>query len=240
MKKPPLIQLAVTFVLFSAGALASQAYMPELKKQLKDTYSTLTSEPEPAIELEKSQLINLEILAPNPTPPIPERVITREYDNHLYAGENNGFGLIEDENHFKKLVEEQKLVIVTKGAGYETMALTHSHPYITLHSKIVLEELGQAYQKLSSVGSFFTLSSITRTPQQQKSLRKRNKNATSGISSHSYGVSFDISYIRFNGKKGSNRAAQKNLEKILNNFQDSNKIFFLKERRQSCYHITVK
>ncbi len=240
MKKPLLIHLASVFVLFSAGALASQAYMPELKKQLKDTYSTLTNKPAPAIQLEKPQLINLEILAPNPAPPIPERVITKEYDNHLYAGENNGFGLIEDEGHFKKLIEEQKLVVVNQGVGYEVMDLTHSYPYITPHSKIILEELGKAFQELTTEKSFFSLSSVTRTPEQQQSLRKRNRNATSGISSHSYGVSFDISYIRFNGKKGSNRAAQKNLEMILNDFQESNKIFFIKERKQSCYHITVR
>lgn len=120
------------------------------------------------------------------------------------------------------------------------MDLTHSYPYVTPRAKILLEELGLAYQQLSIKPSFFTLSSITRTPEQQASLRKRNRNATSGISSHSYGVSFDISYIRFNGKKGPNRTAQKNLEKVLNDFQDADKIFFIKERKQSCYHITVR
>jgi len=240
MKKPPFIQLAFFFILFSAGALATQAYMPDLKKQLKDTYTTLKSNPEPAIPLEKPQPKKLELPTPRIILPIPEGLITKEYDKHLFAGENNGFGLIENESQFKKLIEEEKLELLNQGAGYEVMALTHSHPYITPYSKIVLEGIGQSFQTLTDSNSFFTITSVTRTPEQQNSLKKRNRNATSGISSHSYGVSFDISYIRFNGKKGGNRDARKKLEMILNEFQESNKIFFIKERKQSCYHVTVR
>jgi hypothetical protein len=75
---------------------------------------------------------------------------------------------------------------------------------------------------------------------QQKKLYRRNRNATAGNSSHSYGVSFDISYIRFNGKKAFNYKAQKQLEAVLNYFQEINKIYVIKERKQNCYHITVR
>lgn len=241
MKKPHIIQLASIFVLFSAGALATQVYMPELKKQLKDTYSTLSSTPESvAKKHEKPEPITLEVPTPRVIPPIPDELITKEYDKHLYAAEHNGFGLIDDKSHFNKLIEEQKLVLITQGNGYEVMELTHSHPYVTPYSKVILEELGLAFQTLTEDESFFTISSVTRTPEQQQSLRKRNRNATSGISSHSYGVSFDISYVRFNGKKGSNWAAKKKLEKILDEFQKADKIIFIKERNQSCYHVTVR
>jgi len=241
MKKPPLIQLATFFILFSAGALATQAYMPDLKKQLKETYSTITKTPKPAgIKNDRPDPIKAELPIPRVIPPIPENLITKEYDKHLYAAEYNGFGLIESESHFKNLIEEKKLVQLDKGAGYDVMPLTHSHPYITPYSKTILEELGQAFQSLTDTESFFTLTSVTRTPEQQKSLRRRNRNATSGLSSHSYGVSFDISYIRFNGKKSWNRKRQKKLENILKEFQESGKIFFIKERKQSCYHVTVR
>jgi hypothetical protein len=241
MKKPPLIQIASFFILFSAGALATQAYMPELKKQLKDTYSTITNTPQPADERPVEPIpIKLELPIPRVIPPIPEDLITKEYDKHLYAAEYNGFGLIESENHFKNLIAEEKLVQVNKGAGYEVMDLTHSHPYITSYSKTILEELGHAFQTLTDTESFFTLTSVTPTPEQQKTLRRRNRNATSGLSSHSYGVSFDISYIRFNGKKSWNRKTQKKLETILNEFQESGKIFVIKEKKQRCYHVTVR
>jgi hypothetical protein len=241
MKKLSFIHFATFFILFSAGALAAQAYMPELKKQLKDTYSIISNTSQQSERQPEEPLpMEIEIPIPRFIPPIPEDLITKEYDKHLYAAEYNGFGLIESENHFKNLIEEQKLVQVDKGAGYEVMDLTHSHPFITPYSKTILEELGLAFQELTDDESYFTLTSVTRTPEQQKSLRRRNRNATSGLSSHSYGVSFDVSYIRFNGKKSWNRKTQKKLEKILNEFQKSEKIFFIKERKQSCYHVTVR
>jgi len=240
MKKPPLILFASIFVLFSVGALATEDYMPALKKQLKNTFSSLTTQPTPTKPVEKFESITIEKPTPDLSLVAPERVITKEYDNHLIAGENNGIGLIQDENHFKNLVETQRLVLVKNGPGYFVDILKHSHPYVTPRSKVILEELGQAFQAVAKDESFFTVTSVTRTPEQQNSLRKRNRNATAGISSHSYGVSFDISYIRFNGKKGSNRTAQKNLEALLNNFQTANKLFFIKERKQSCYHITIR
>jgi hypothetical protein len=241
MKKPSFIHLASFFILLSASALATQVYMPELKKQLKDTYSTLTNTPKADdLKRDNPEPSKLELPLPRVIPPIPEELITKEYDKHLYAAEFNGFGLIEDEGHFKNLIAEQNLVLINQGAGYEVMKLTHSHPYITPYSKTILEELGQAFQTITDNESFFTLTSVTRTPEQQKSLRRRNRNATSGQSSHSYGVSFDISYIRFNGKKLFSRTTQKKLETILNEFQKAEKIFFIKERKQSCYHLTVR
>ncbi|MDO8965876.1 DUF5715 family protein [Algoriphagus sp.] len=240
MKKLPLILLASFFVLFSVAALASDEILPAIKRQLKKTYSALTNhspapEPQPIFEP-----IVVEVPIPNPEIVVPTREITKEYDNHLVAGENNGFGLIESEEHFTQLIQEKKLVLVSEGNGYRVDELTHSHPYVTPRSKVILEEIGQAFQSLTKQESFFTVSSVTRTPEQQQNLRKRNRNATAGISSHSYGVSFDISYIRFNGKKGGNRSAQKDLETVLNEFQAANKIFFIKERKQSCYHVTVR
>lgn len=240
MKKLPLIFLATFFVLFSLGALAAGKYLPAIKRQLKETYSAFTTTPEAPKPLEKLEPLKIETLIPDLEIAIPKREITKEYDNHLVAGESNGFGLIESGEHFQKLINENKLVLINRARGFQVDRLTHSHPYVTPKSKAVLEELGQAFGALSKDESFFTITSVTRTPEQQQNLRKRNRNATSGISSHSYGVSFDISYIRFNGKKGPNRSAQKDLESVLNDFQAANKIFFIKERKQSCYHITVR
>ncbi|MEN2283187.1 DUF5715 family protein [Algoriphagus sp. SE2] len=241
MERKHRIQLVSFFILISAGALATQGYIPELEKKIKDTYSTISNSTRVAdLRNDEPAPIEIEVPIPRVIPPIPEDLITKEYDKHLYAAEYNGFGLIQSEDHFNKLIEEKKLVPISKGAGYEVMKLTHSHPYITSYSKTILEELGLAFQVLTDDESYFTLTSVTRTPDQQKSLRRRNRNATNGISSHSYGASFDISYIRFNGKKSWSRKNQKKLEKILNEFEKSGKIFFIKERKQSCYHVTVR
>lgn len=240
MKKPSFIHFAFFFILFSAGALATQAYMPELKQQLKDTYTSITNTVVPEREKpEVPEAIEVELPELRVVPPIPKE-ITKEYDKHLYAAEHNGFGLIENEEHFNQLIDEEKLVLINEGTGYEVMKLTHSHPYITPYSKEVLEEIGIAFQTIMESDSYFTLTSVTRTPEQQKSLRRRNSNATNGNSSHSYGASFDISYIRFNGKKNWSRKSQRKLENVLKEFEKAGKIFFIKERKQSCYHVTVR
>lgn len=241
MKKPSFLHLVSFFILLSAGAWATQAYMPELTKQLKDTYSSITNTSQ-ATERQpnNTEPIKLDLPIPRVIPPIPDELITKEYDKHLYAAEYNGFGAIENEGQFKSLIEEGKLVEINRGPGYEVMPLTHSHPYITPYSKAILEELGQAFQSLTDAESFFTLTSVTRTPEQQKSLRRRNKNATDGPSSHSYGVSFDISYIRLNGNKRYSRSLQNKIEKILSDYEKADKIVFIKERKQSCYHVTVR
>lgn len=86
----------------------------------------------------------------------------------------------------------------------------------------------------------FVVTSLTRTIESQQSLSRINKNATTNISTHSYGVSFDISYTRFNGKRGGNSELQKVLEDILISYQKKKSIYVLMERQSTCYHITVR
>jgi len=180
---------------------------------LKETYSALTTTPAPPKPVEKQEPIISDVHTPDLKIEIPTREITKEYDNHLVAGESNGFGLIESGEHFQKLINENKLVLINRGKGFQVEKLSHSLPFVTPRSKAVLEELGQAFQALSEDKSFFTNTTVTRTPEQQQNLRKRNRNATAGISSHSYGVSFDISYIRFNGKKAETDLPKKTLNR---------------------------
>jgi len=221
-------------------------YEPGLKERLKKTYASLTEEEVhaeeevPVLELALPEAAPLELSTAIELPAFSGKLAKDPYENHLNAAEFTGIGLIEDENQLLRLVNNSVLVEVNLGKGYKVDELTHSYPYMTLHSKKILEELGRTFEALSGEGDYFTVSSVTRTIEQQTNLKKRNRNAADGNSSHSYGVSFDISYIRFNGIKGSNRKAQKNLEAILNHFQKENKIFVIKERRQACYHITVR
>jgi len=88
--------------------------------------------------------------------------------------------------------------------------------------------------------SFFVVSSVTRTLEDQCRLRKVNSNASLGISSHNYGAAFDISYVRFDHKLKINPKLEKELEKVLTEYKNLGKIFYIKEKQQSCYHVTVR
>ena len=173
-------------------------------------------------------------------PKLKSRVTKDAYEEHLQAAETNGVGIIETEEKLTDLIKTEQLVEISRGKGYNLEPLTHSHPFVTPHSKRILEEMGLMYEILAGEGNYFSISSATRTMNQQVNLKKRNRNATAGNSSHSFGVSFDISYIRFNGVKAWDQKAQRDLEKVLNHFQEAGKIYVIKERKQSCYHVTVR
>lgn len=217
-------------------------YRPDLKKQLTETYASLleiTSETE-SPDVSEALYVPEEIFVIPELKPLRGRLQKDAYDDHLLAAETNGVGLITDEDLLLDYVEKEALVEASSGVGYLVDKLTHSHPYLTPESKKVLEELGKTFQAQAGGESFFTVSSATRTMDQQKKLYRRNRNATTGNSSHSYGVSFDISYIRFNGKKAFNYKTQRQLETVLDYFQKMNKIYVIKERKQNCFHITVR
>lgn len=228
------------FTLFSLGALAMVSYQPDLKKRIKETYTNLVEDSNLTKSAESIDSLPVESPKVIELPIFSGKLSKNSYEEHLLAAKLRGIGLIQDEKHLFRLVNNRVLVEASHGAGYQVDSLTYSYPHVTLHAKNVLEELGRTYEALAGQGNYFTITSATRTMDQQKKLKKRNRNATDGNSSHSYGVSFDISYIRFNGKKSYDQKAQKNLEAVLKHFQKENKIFVIKERRQACYHITVR
>lgn len=233
--------LVFTFIsLFSLGTLAMVSYQPDLTSQLKKSYSSFVETKEETKSAEIPKPLPVEIPEVVELPDLKRKLSKDAYEDHLSAAEFSGIGLIQDENQLKQLVSTKVLVEASEGTGYKVDPLTHSHPFITQHSKKILEEIGKTYQALAGEGNYFTVTSATRTIDQQKKLKRRNRNATDGNSSHSYGVSFDISYIRFNGVKNWDQKAQKKLEAVLSHFQKENKIFVIKERKQSCYHITVR
>ena len=216
------------------------SYQPDLTARFKETYFTFIADSNPSKPTVLTEPIVPAEFDISQLTPFKGRIRKDSYEEHLIAAEQAGVGTIQDENQLFNLVCGSFLVEASAGRGYKVDQLTHSCPYITQDSKKVLEELGAAFQALAGEGNFFTITSATRTEEQQKNLKRRNRNATDGNSSHSYGVSFDISYIRFNGIREWNQQAQKDLETVLNHFQQTGKIFVIKERKQSCYHVTVR
>ncbi|MBK7098311.1 MAG: hypothetical protein IPH58_08075 [Sphingobacteriales bacterium] len=138
----------------------------------------------------------------------------------------------------KKLVTNKKLSATKCNKGCTIHKLTHSKPYLVPAANKVLNEI--AHQFYNRTKSTFTVTSITRTLHDQKSLRKVNVNAKNSVSSHNYGASFDASYIRFNNKRAENPRLENALYNILSDFQKKGKIYFIKESKQRCFHVTVR
>ncbi|HMR82364.1 MAG TPA: DUF5715 family protein [Niabella sp.] len=163
-----------------------------------------------------------------------------QYDYHLEAAKKFGIPPIKDQAQVNSLVKKKKLVLIFPQRGYTIARLTHSRPYLNARSYKVLKEIGASFYTKSKKKTF-TVTSVTRTLYDQKRLARVNRNAvTTKLSSHNYGCSFDISYIRFNRRKAPNARLEKMLQDILTQMQKQGKLYFIKEYREKCFHVTVR
>jgi hypothetical protein len=162
------------------------------------------------------------------------------YKPHLDASKSFGIKLLEDSKAVQKYINNGKFHKIKKsGKGYHVQKLDYSRAWMVSKGKSMLEKIGARFSK-ETKGHTFTVSSITRTLEDQCRLRRVNSNAALGISSHNYGNSFDISYVRFNNVLRYNPKMELALEKTLKYYYDLGKIYYIKERQQSCFHVTVK
>lgn len=160
------------------------------------------------------------------------------YKSHVKAAAGHGIAPIASSTQLNKYVSKKKLSTAKCTKGCTISKLTHSKAYLVPKANKVLNEIARAFN--AKTKSSFTVTSMTRTLADQHRLRKVNGNATSGISAHNFGCSYDISYIRFNGRKAPNARLERALENILIQFQRQGKIYYIKERWQSCFHVTVR
>lgn len=162
------------------------------------------------------------------------------YKPHLDASKSFNVNILKNTSQVQKYINKGKFHTVKKtGKGYKVQKLEYSRPYLVSKAKTTLEKIAARFSK-ETKGNTFTVSSITRTLEDQCRLRRVNSNASLGVSSHNYGNSFDISYVRFNNKLQINPKMEVALEKVLKYYADAGRIFYIKERQQSCFHITVR
>ena len=165
---------------------------------------------------------------------------TALYKPHLDASKSFGVKLLKDSKTVQKYINSGKFHKIKKsGKGYRVQKLNYSRAWMVSKGKLTLERMGARFSK-ETKGHTFTVSSITRTLEDQCRLRKVNSNAALGISSHNYGNSFDISYVRFNDVLKYNPKMEAALEKVLKYYYNAGRIYYIKEKQQSCYHITVR
>jgi hypothetical protein len=137
---------------------------------------------------------------------------------------------------------------ITDNKFYEIPHLTNSLPYLQPPAKEFLNLLGKNFcDRLEELGMTeyrFSVTSILRTIEDQKSLRKNNVNATPNNSSHYYGRTFDISQTRFFERGNSTPVYSYRLRNLLLRelikMQDEGKCYVLLESQTKCIHVTVR
>ena len=165
---------------------------------------------------------------------------TALYKQHIDASKSFNIKILKTTSTVQKYVDNGKFHKVKKtGKGYRVQKLDYSRAWLVSKAYLSLEKIASRFSK-NTGGSYFTVTSITRTLHDQCRLRKVNSNASLGISSHNYGNSFDISYVRFNGVHRPDEKLEAELEKVLKYYYNQGRIFYIKEKQQSCFHVTVK
>ena len=149
---------------------------------------------------------------------------------------NNLF--IKNRRILNKQINRCKLIRIENNKGYKIRSLNNSSCHLTIDAYKTLQEMGIRFHNLlkntNEKNSYFELSSVLRTEKQQEKIRKKYpKSATFNNSTHSYGVSFDIAYVKGRSCNSANRA----LNTVLEEMQKEKKILICPEK--GCIHITV-
>lgn len=151
---------------------------------------------------------------------------------------NNGY--IKNQQILEKFIYNKKIVEIDECEGYYIQYLAHSSKHLTPLAFKRLKELGILYRSYITIEkekkSYFVISSMTRDEAQQNEVRVANpRTATKDISTHSFGVSFDIASLKSMGNNCNHCLGA--LSKALTKMQKEGKILICSE--SSCIHITV-
>jgi hypothetical protein len=167
-----------------------------------------------------------------------------------YSEQAKGTGIkaCRDEKDLKKLISERKLVRVTPGRSYMIDRLTYSYSYLTPDASDLLNEIGRRFREKTRReglnGSRFIITSMTRTTEKMKGLRRNNSNASAN-SPHLNGNAFDISYLRFTSRKFlltecDKRFFKEVLAEVILDLRRERKCWATYEKNQSCFHVVAR
>jgi hypothetical protein len=147
-----------------------------------------------------------------------------------------GLPRIEDDAQLEELEARNELVQINESESLRVAGnLEPSRRYCKPWTLTFLQDLGDAY--FSRFHTAIQVNSAVRTVQQQKKLRRHNRNAApidgDTASSHLAGTSVDLA------KRGLSKKQKQWLGEYLKNLIDQGLIEAAEERRQACFHVMV-
>ena len=143
----------------------------------------------------------------------------------------------------------RKMTEIESGDWYEVEKLSYSIPFLIPEAAGLLETIGRNFidslQRVNAPAYRILVTSVTRTEEDVKKLRRRNLNASAN-SAHRYGTTFDVSWNRFvkvSEKDTLNIPPEKLkmvLASVLRDLRSAKACYVKHERKQGCFHITVR
>jgi hypothetical protein len=195
--------------------------------------------------VDRYRIENREVQKPIPNPSCRCTSTSLHFQRDSYAKKHRPMAqkttknrFIEDKKKLKELLKDNHLVKISDGDGYHIQGLKNSSKHLTPLAKKRLVELGTLFREnlngTPDAKSYFIVSSVTRTDGQQCIIRKAYpRSATQQKSTHSYGVSVDISRVIY---MSSCKEALKALERAIDQMQGEGKLLICPEK--GCIHLT--
>lgn len=167
---------------------------------------------------------------------------------HLEAATINGVGPLVTRSD-TALFEDRLVKIPGELEIYRVDKLTHSMPFLVPQAATLLSDIGLNFRD-SLISKKMPLykpivTSILRTNDDVKGLARRNRNASDN-SVHRYGTTFDIAWTRFDKVDPTDSRTLDDgrlkavLGQVLHDLRERDRCYIKHERKQSCFHITVR
>ena len=175
-----------------------------------------------------------------------ERSFNDMQEKQKAAALKNGLSTFESqaeiERNYNNLLAGGKLVHIATNPRYVVRELTYSAPYVVPKMSKLLDDIAKSVQQKTESNVRFVVTSVLRTEDDIKKLKRVNGNA-SADSCHCNATTVDISYVRFD-KDGEEmkdvyqfRLA---LAQTLHELRKEGRCYVKFEKKQYCYHITVR
>ena len=190
--------------------------------------------------------------APHPIYSVPSYDRCFPDSNHVQLVAAKRWGVSPVKNRREAEERKSELVYAALSPYYSVDQLNSSIPYLVPRAAILLQDIGQAFYDSLQVKGIplhrLMVTSMLRTRDDVATLRRYNGNATEN-SCHLYGTTFDISYVSFRTvepPEGPRRRLVRDdtlkfvLSEVLNDMRKQGRCYIKYEKRQSCYHMTVR
>ncbi len=176
-------------------------------------------------------------------------------DVQIIAAQKNGIRPARSRDDVKRLVKHHRLVNISHSPYYVVDNLSHSMPYLVPKAQQLLNTISINFiDSLISKGMkpyLPVVSSVLRSTDDVERLQRGNRNATTN-SCHCYGTTIDIAYHRFMPLDSSiEELSNKDivrwddnlkfvLGEVLNDLRAQGRCYVKYERKQACFHLTVR
>jgi len=174
--------------------------------------------------------------------------LTDRIVDYSEQAKRTGIRACRDEKELRELISKRKLVRITPGRSFMIDRLTFSYSYLTPDASDLLDEIGRRFREKTRNeglnGTRFIITSMTRTTEKMKGLRRNNSNASAN-SPHLNGNAFDISYLRFSTRKFfltecDKRFFKEVLAEVILELRREKKCWATYEKNQSCFHVVAR